>query len=95
MLGGALTTAGGLLFYGNVYGILKGVDAKTGDILWTFQTDSGISQAPVTFEVGGKQYLTVVTGRLVGPPSFLGAIGERVIAASPPGGTIITFELGG
>jgi len=95
MLGGALTTAGGLLFYGNVHGILKGVDAKTGDILWNFQAGSGISQGPVTFEVGGKQYLTVVTGRLVGPPSFLGAIGERVIAASPPGGNIVTFELGG
>ena len=93
-LGGGLTTAGGLLFYGNPAGILKAVDAASGDILWSFKTDSGISAAPVTYEIGGKQYITVVTGRLVGPPSFFGELGQRVIEASPPGGTLITFELG-
>jgi PQQ-dependent dehydrogenase (methanol/ethanol family) len=93
-LGGALTTAGGLLFYGNQSGVLKGVDASSGDILWSFQADSGINAAPVTYEIGGKQYLTVITGRLVGPPSFFGEIGQRVMDASLPGGTMITFELG-
>ena len=93
-LGGALTTAGGLLFYGNQSGVLKGVDAANGDILWSFQADSGINAAPVTYEIGGKQYLTVVTGRLVGPPSFFGNIGQKVMDASLPGGTMITFELG-
>ena len=94
-LGGALTTAGGLLFYGNQHGILKAVDASNGNILWSFKADSGISAAPVTYEIGGKQYVSIVTGRLVGPPSFFGALGQRVIDASPPGGTLITFELGG
>ena len=94
-LGGALTTAGGLLFYGNQHGVLKAVDASNGNILWSFKADSGISAAPVTYEIGGKQYVSIVTGRLVGPPSFFGALGQRVIDASPPGSTLITFELGG
>ncbi len=94
-LGGALTTAGGLLFYGNQAGILKAVDASSGNILWSFKADSGISAPPVTYELGGKQYVSIVTGRLVGPPSFFGDLGQRVIDASPPGGTLITFELGG
>ena len=89
-----MTTAGGLLFYGNQAGVLKGVNAANGDILWSFQADSGINAAPVTYEIGGKQYLTVVTGRLVGPPSFFGNIGQKVMDASLPGGTMITFELG-
>ena len=93
-LGGALTTAGGLLFYGNQSGVLKAVDASNGDILWSFKAGSGISAPPVTYEIGGKQYITVVSGRLVGPPSFFGAIGQRVIDASPTGGMLITFELG-
>ena len=34
-LGGAMSTAGGLVFYGNQHGILKAVDAKTGKVLWS------------------------------------------------------------
>ena len=40
--GGALATAGGVVFYGTMEGWLKGVDAKTGKVLWQFKTPSGI-----------------------------------------------------
>jgi alcohol dehydrogenase (cytochrome c) len=92
-LGGAMSTAGGLVFYGNTHGALKAVDAKTGDVLWKFNVGTGILQSPVTYAVDGKQYLAVVAGRIKGPPSFLGKIGERVIAASPEGGVLVVFEL--
>ncbi len=93
-LGGAMSTASGLVFYGNTHGELKAVDAKTGALLWKFNVGTGILQSPITYVMGGKQYLAVVAGRVKGPPSFLGKIGERVIAASPEGGLLVVFELG-
>jgi PQQ-dependent dehydrogenase (methanol/ethanol family) len=92
-LGGALSTAGGLVFYGNTQGDLKAVDAKNGTVLWTFHVGTGILQSPVTYQVDGKQYLAVVAGRTKGPPSFFGNIGQRVIDASPEGGVLIVFAL--
>jgi len=75
-------------------GIVKGVDAKTGAILWKFGVGTGIVQSPITYMIDGKQYLAVVAGRIKGPPSFLGKIGQRVIDASAEGGLVIAFELG-
>ncbi len=92
-LGGALSTAGGLVFYGNQSGQFKAVNAENGEVLWTFRAGSGINQGAVTYEIDGKQYIAAVSGRLVGPPSFFGEIGEKVIAASPPGGSLIVFSL--
>jgi alcohol dehydrogenase (cytochrome c) len=92
-LGGALSTAGGLVFYGNQQGELKALDAKNGTVLWTFHVGTGILQSPVTYLVDGKQYLAVVAGRIKGPPSFFGNIGQRVIDASPEGGVLIVFAL--
>jgi len=92
-LGGAMTTAGGLVFYGNQHGDLKAVDAKSGNVLWTFNIGTGILQSPITYTIGGKQYLAVVAGRTKGPPSFFGKIGQRVIDASPEGGVLVVFAL--
>jgi PQQ-dependent dehydrogenase (methanol/ethanol family) len=92
-VGGAMTTAGGLVFYGNTHGDLKAVNAASGEILWSFDVGTGITQSPVTYMAGGKQYLAVVAGRIKGPPSFAGKIGQRVIQASPEGGILVVFEL--
>ena len=91
--GGALSTAGGLVFYGNMHGHLKAVDAKTGRVLWQFNAGSGISQGPITYALGGKQYVAVVAGRLNVPRSFLGAPGAQAIAAIPESGAVLAFEL--
>jgi PQQ-dependent dehydrogenase (methanol/ethanol family) len=93
-MGGALSTAGGVVFYGNINGWFKAVDAKTGKELWKFNCGSGISQGAIAYQVDGRQYIAVVSGRLKTPPSFLGPIGERVFAASPEGGAVFVFELG-
>jgi glucose dehydrogenase len=92
-LGGAMSTAGGLVFYGTQRGDLKAVDAKTGKVLWQFNVGTGILQSPVTYVLDGRQYLAVVAGRIKGPPSFLGKIGQKVIDASPEGGVVVVFEL--
>ncbi len=94
MIGGAMSTAGGLVFYGDPYGVLRAVDAKTGEVLWKFDVGTGMAQSPITYMIDGKQYLAVVAGRIKGPPSFFGTIGEKVVAASPEGGLVAVFELG-
>jgi len=91
--GGAMSTAGGLVFYGNIDGMLKALNAKTGKLLWEFRVGTGITQSPVTYSVDGKQYIAVVAGRLKGPPSFFGAIGQKMIEASPEGGILMVFAL--
>jgi len=72
--GGALATAGDVVFYGTMEGWLKAVDAHTGKLLWKFKTPSGIIGNPMTY-VGpdGKQYVAVVSG--IGGWAGLGAVG--------------------
>src|SRR5260370_2848761 len=61
--GGALATAGGLVFYGTMEGWLKAVDATTGTLLWKFKTPSGIIGNPMTYLApDGKQYIAVLSG---------------------------------
>jgi alcohol dehydrogenase (cytochrome c) len=92
-LGGTLTTKGGLAFHGDIKGWFKALDAKTGKTLWQFNTGSGISAAPITYQLDGKQYVAVVSGRTFSIPVFLGPIGEKMVAASPEGNTLFVFEL--
>jgi alcohol dehydrogenase (cytochrome c) len=92
-MGGMLSTAGGLVFHGDLKGWFKALDAKTGRTLWQFQTGSGVSAAPMTYELGGKQYVAVVSGRTFAIPAFFGPIGEKMVAASAEGGTLFVFEL--
>ena len=92
-LGGMLSTAGGLVFHGDLKGWFKALDAKSGSTLWKFNTGSGVSAAPMTYELGGKQYVAVVSGRTFSIPAFFGPIGEKMVAASAEGGTLFVFEL--
>ena len=92
-LGGTLTTKSGLAFHGDIKGAFKALDARTGQLLWQFNTGSGISAAPITYELGGKQYVAVVSGRTFTIPLFLGPIGTKMVEASPEGGTLFVFEL--
>jgi alcohol dehydrogenase (cytochrome c) len=92
-LGGTLTTKSGLAFHGDIKGWFKALDAKTGQRLWQFNTGSGISAAPITYELDGKQYVAVVSGRTFTIPLFLGPIGAKMVEASPEGGTLFVFEL--
>ncbi|HEY1934414.1 MAG TPA: PQQ-binding-like beta-propeller repeat protein [Acetobacteraceae bacterium] len=60
--GGALVTASGLVFSGNLGGNEHAFDAKTGNILWSYDT-GGYIQAPTeAFEVNGKEYVVVASG---------------------------------
>jgi alcohol dehydrogenase (cytochrome c) len=62
MIGGALATAGGLVFAGEGNGWFKAYDAKTGKVLWRFQCGAGVNAPPVSYTVDGKQYIAVAAG---------------------------------
>lgn len=57
-----LSTAGGLVFVGTPDGEFIALDARSGRQLWSFRTGSGIHSNPVTYSVGGRQYVAVPTG---------------------------------
>ena len=60
--GGTLTTAGGLLFQGRADGRFIAYDAKTGKELWNFDMGLGMTAAPITYELNGKQYVSMLVG---------------------------------
>ncbi len=59
---GALATAGDVVFYGDLAGYLKAIDAKSGKLLWKFKTPSGIIGNTNTWSHKGKQYVGVLSG---------------------------------
>jgi len=91
--GAMMSTAGGLVFHGDIKGWFKALDAKTGKTLWKFNAGSGITAAPMTYTLDGKQYVAVVSGRTQSIPAFFGALGEKMVAASPEGGTLYVFAI--
>jgi PQQ-dependent dehydrogenase (methanol/ethanol family) len=62
MMGGALTTAGGLMFTGEGDGWFRAYDAKSGDVLWSFFAGAGVNAPPASYSLDGKQYIVVGAG---------------------------------
>lgn len=61
---GVLTTAGGLLFTGDMSGNVVAFDAASGAILWHDELPlNAVSNAPITFELDGRQYVVVGSGQ--------------------------------
>jgi|RhiMetdeSRZDD1v2_1073273.scaffolds.fasta_scaffold53106_1 quinohemoprotein ethanol dehydrogenase len=73
--GGAMVTAGGLVFRGASDGNALALDARTGEELWRFQTGFGADAPPMTYEVDGEQYVAIATG---GNQSVGSAFGDAV-----------------
>ncbi|WP_434360890.1 PQQ-dependent methanol/ethanol family dehydrogenase [Parasalinivibrio latis] len=90
--GGVLTTAGGLVFTGNPEGYLLGFDDKTGELLYKFNTGSGIVGSPVTWEMDGEQYISVLSGWGGAVPLWGGDVAKRVKNFNQ-GGMVWTFKL--
>lgn len=93
--GGTLSTAGGLVFVGTQDGLLVALDARTGEPLWEFHLGAPVTGPPISFGVGGKQYIAVVTGGgrvtgdlLVGDDPKL-----QYLKNVPLGGTLTVFGL--
>lgn len=61
MFAGAMSTAGGLVFFGSRDGNFMAADAETGEMLWHFNTGGTIRASPVTYEANGRQYVAITT----------------------------------
>ncbi len=59
---GVMTTAGGLLFFGDDAQSFEAIDATTGKSLWHFNTGQNISASPMTYAVNSKQFVAVAAG---------------------------------
>jgi alcohol dehydrogenase (cytochrome c) len=60
--GGTLTTAGGLLFFGDDSESFEAVDASTGHVLWHFNTGQTMHASPMTYAMDSMQYVAVAAG---------------------------------
>ena len=60
--GGALSTAGGVVIFGEDSGSLMAADATTGKPLWSFQTSQLWKASPMTYMFDNKQYIAVADG---------------------------------
>jgi len=60
--GGTLATAGGMVFQGTADGWLRGYDGRSGKEVWKFNAGLGIVGAPVSYALGGKQYVSILVG---------------------------------
>lgn len=90
--GGTLATAGDLVFQGSARGEFLAYDARDGRRLWRFDAQSGVMAGPVSFSVGGEQYIAVMAG-------YGGAVGLALpefgkVKPQPPG-RVLVFRLGG
>jgi glucose dehydrogenase len=59
---GILTTGSDLLFAGGREGYFQALDARTGTLLWKTNLGASINSGPISFRVGSKQYVSVVSG---------------------------------
>ncbi len=62
LVGGTLATEGGLVFTGEGNGAFNAYDASSGERLWQFNCGAGVNAPPISYEVGGKQYIAVAAG---------------------------------
>jgi PQQ-dependent dehydrogenase (methanol/ethanol family) len=103
---GALTTKGGVAFYGTLEGYLVAVDMKDGKELYRFKTPSGIIGNVNTFVADGKQHIAVLSGiggwagiglaaGLNDPHAGLGAVGAHAALGQYTnlGGVLTVFTL--
>jgi len=92
--GGVLSTAGNLVFQGNIDEYIAAYNAATGEPLWSMNTQTAMLAPPVSYAIDGEQYVGVVVG--YGSSAALWASDEL-----NPDGTrrnisrVLAFKLGG
>jgi glucose dehydrogenase len=62
MMGGALATAGGLVFTGEGNGNFNAYDSRSGKLLWQFNGGAGCNSAPMSFSYKNEQFIAVACG---------------------------------
>jgi len=105
---GALVTASDLLFHGEPDGHFQAYDARTGELLWQWQTGAGADAPAITYEIDGVQYVAIAVGGvatqtastnsdMVWVFSLQGSPNNRIsqFVAPPPPPTEVSFAFTG
>ncbi len=80
LMGGVLSTAGGLVFVGEGNGQFNAFQSDTGQLLWQDKLEYGVNAPPISYQIEGKQYIAV-------------AVGGNAILGYKQGDLIVVYEL--
>ena len=88
-----LSTATGLAFVGDLDRNFRAVDVKTGKVLWETRLGTSVQGFPLTFSVGGKQYIAVTTGLGGGSPRMVPSVLAPEVHYPSNGNALYVFAL--
>jgi outer membrane protein assembly factor BamB len=91
MTASALATGGGIVFGGTADRQLFALHSETGELLWQTRLSGDVSGAPVTFDVGGRQYLAIGVGGRTGPTTSFAPLTNTDLSQGT--GVITVFAL--
>jgi alcohol dehydrogenase (cytochrome c) len=89
----ALSTAGGIVFIGDLDRYFRAFDVSTGKILWQTRLGTSVQGFPVSFTANGKQYVAVTTGLGGGSPRVVPRTIAPEITHPDNGHAIYVFEV--
>jgi alcohol dehydrogenase (cytochrome c) len=92
-LTGVLSTAGGVAFAGDLNRMFRAFDANTGKILWETRLPAAVQGFPLTFTVGGKQYVAVTTANGGGSPRNVPGLVASEVHSPATGNALYVFAL--
>jgi alcohol dehydrogenase (cytochrome c) len=92
-LTGVVSTAGGVAFAGDLDRMFRAFDVSTGRILWETRLPAAVQGFPLTFTVGGKQYLAVTTSNGGGSPRGVPAVVAPDLRYPATGNALYVFAL--
>lgn len=93
--GGVMATGGGLVFQGRPDSSFVAFDAKSGKTLWTFDAKAPVVAPPITYSVGGRQYVTVIAGMGTSAGLFGPMLAKFGIDYRTQARRVLTFALDG
>ena len=89
----ALTTAGGLVFAGDLDRYFRAYDVRNGEVLWETRLGTSVQGFPVSFAVDGEQYIAVSTGLGGGSPRNVPRVVAPDVHHPNSGNALYVFKL--
>ena len=89
----AMSTAGGVVFIGDLDRMFRAFDAMTGKILWETRLPAAVQGFPLTFAVNGKQYVAVTTSNGGGSPRNVPGVVASELRYPATGNSLYVFAL--
>ena len=77
--GGPIATQGGVVFLADRFGVMRGYDSSTGDVVWSDQLPAGAAATPMAYELNGGEYVVI-------------AAGGAVDGQDPPGDYLVAYR---